>query len=185
MRNFSFKYKVFFIHVPKNAGTSINKILGIKKKQGGHNTLGEVLNEVGDEFYKHPSIGVIRNPWDRMVSVYKYRKKKKYEHHLKHYNYTFEDWLFDPFTPRISGHMEWLPQIQSLSSNNTLVNYILRYEELQEGWEFISEKLKLPSELPILNSTPGKPYREYYSDRSAEYVSQLFKADIDTFNYTF
>lgn len=42
MKNYSKKYNVVFVHIPKNAGTSINDTLEINKKDRGHKSLLEV-----------------------------------------------------------------------------------------------------------------------------------------------
>ncbi|WP_133468410.1 sulfotransferase family 2 domain-containing protein [Paraglaciecola marina] len=83
--------KLIFIHVPKTGGSSIEKELGLHpsdvvdsdyflsggKKQKQHLTLAEILSIKKDDFdlSKFTAIGMVRNPINRMVSEYKWRKK--------------------------------------------------------------------------------------------------------------
>ena len=88
---FFIKEKIIFIHIPKNAGTSIYECL--KSKYGvqnvgdcygnmrgscimrGHHNAEKHINVIGlDEFNKYFKFCTVRNPWDRFVSNYTYAK---------------------------------------------------------------------------------------------------------------
>lgn len=81
--------KLLFIHIPKNAGTSITKSLEMEN-QGHVAALHYKRNlEDFDEFFKFT---VIRNPWDRVVSCYEFaRMQKSYWHNAV----TNKHWDFD------------------------------------------------------------------------------------------
>ena len=69
--------KVIFIHIPKNAGTSIKKALRLNKLPC-HLFANEIKHTIGPkEFRKNVRICVIRNPWDRLVSIYCQQCTKK------------------------------------------------------------------------------------------------------------
>jgi len=154
MKNYSQKYDLFFIHIPKNAGTSINEVLEIDPKHRGHRTAMELKKLTGENFEKSNKFCIIRNPWDRMVSLYKFRKRKGHDKHLKG-DYTFDEWLFHPTTNSMSGHMEWTEQYKNIYYNNEwLVNYILRYETLISDWYNMLADLELQKLiLPELNTS--------------------------------
>ena len=77
-----------FIHVPKNAGTSIRNsfnINGYDKKvvsrRYPHSTCSEIKKYIGDdtwnEYYK---FSFVRHPFDRLVSFYHFHKSNQYKH---------------------------------------------------------------------------------------------------------
>lgn len=183
---FSEKYNIFFIHIPKNAGSSVVITLDIPKSgaHGSHRTYKELRSELGTTLDRFPSFAIVRNPWDRMVSIFKYRKKNNYLHHISP-DCTFEEWLFHPNTPQCSGHMEFANQIGCLIDGKHSVTDCLRYEYLEEDWSLLSKKYNLPKKLPTLNASPGDAYESYYTPQSIDFVSNLFKADINYFGYEF
>lgn len=63
--------ELYFIHIPKNAGTAFcNQFCN--GKQIGHRP----VTMFNDEIVKK-SIAIVRNPYDRLVSVYEYNKTKE------------------------------------------------------------------------------------------------------------
>jgi hypothetical protein len=187
MKNYSTKYDLFFIHIPKNAGTSINEVLEINPYQRGHRTAMQLKNIVGYNFELSNKFCVIRNPWDRMVSLYKFRKDKGHDKHLCG-DYTFEEWLYNPMTPHMPGHMDWVEQYTTIYDNQEgwLVNYILKYETLNTDWYKMLDTLKLPKlEIPLLNTSNKDDYKKYYNTKSIKFLENLFANDIKLFEYTF
>ena len=87
--NISDKYKLIFFHYPKCAGKSVVDALGIKTsdktniKSGLKQTIGLGLDYLiwnktiyPDKWNNYTKFTIIRNPWDRMVSLYNFRKKE-------------------------------------------------------------------------------------------------------------
>ena len=64
-------------------------------------------------------------------------------------------------------------------------DFVGRYENLQEDWEKVCQKLGMYEDLQYLNVGKHLPYKEYYTDESIEKVSELYKEDIEIFNYKF
>ena len=84
--------------------------------------------------------------------------------------------------------VEWFNQIDIVSGmrREKLVDYILRFEHLEEMWNKMFEELGYkPPELPKKNISKHKHYSEYYDDETREFVGKLFKRDIEVFGYEF
>ena len=80
--NESHKYKLIFFHIPKNAGVSVRNALKIDRKS--HNfpftnvsvalpidVKANTLESIYNEYHK---FAIVRNPYERMVSLYNFRK---------------------------------------------------------------------------------------------------------------
>ena len=86
--NISDKYELIFFHLAKCAGKSVVNALEIKNN-GKTNKKSGIYNSVAlglDYFYFNKTIypekwqnykkfTIVRNPWDRVVSLYHFRKK--------------------------------------------------------------------------------------------------------------
>lgn len=191
----SHKYKCIYIHVPKTAGHSIVDAFGMPWGNG------RILN-YDDDFlasgpiaskqnwmdlavlYKDYFIfAVVRNPWDRFVSGWKYcesTKKKTIEEVLR-------------CLPQLDDnehdfHHITRRQRAFLYHRNTLIpHYVIRMERLQEGFDEVCDRIGMPRTiLKRLNTTEHGHYRDYFvSDESKWLFSNHFAPDINTFGYTF
>jgi hypothetical protein len=137
----------------------------------------------------------VRNPWDRVVSWYKYQIKwvKKYEMGLGGNTVYYNRYK------KVSklSFREWLENIENMiledfydfficNSNNICLDYIGRFENLQEDFDKICDKIKIPrQQLPHKNKTKHKHYTEYYDEETKQIVAEVFAKDIEHFNYKF
>lgn len=82
----SHKYRAIFIHIPKNAGTFVWKLLKFVDpdlveyyKQTSRKTLHHKASEIKNILDFNPNgyrvFCVIRNPYDNIVSLYEYTKR--------------------------------------------------------------------------------------------------------------
>ena len=140
-----------------------------------------------ETFFK---FSIVRNPWDLLVSYYFYHKKE-YERSPQFRldwpgiaqrfdsSPTFDAWLHSGIYVQ--------PQLSFLTDESgvLLVDFIGRFESLQEDFHHICSTLKLKLKLPHLNSTDHKPYRIYYNNVTRKLVETTFEKDISTFNYNF
>lgn len=75
-KDFHDKYKCIFIHVPKVAGSSIERVIyQTDKWLVGHVKASDYMKFDKDKFDSYFSFGFVRNPYDRVVSAYHYLKK--------------------------------------------------------------------------------------------------------------
>ena len=136
----------------------------------------------------------VRNPWDRVVSWHKYQIKfvKKFERgkmrkeDIVYYNYykelsklSFKDWLKNMILH--SFHDFFI-----CNSNNICLDYIGRFENLQEDFDIICDKIGIPHQkLPHENKSKHKNYTEYYDDETRSIVAEKYAKDIKYLNYKF
>jgi len=178
---------------PKTAGTSIFK--GAMKGnqdfeqsiednadvfQGrGEKVLEAFLKNETEETFKFT---FVRNPWDRIVSLWKYSAYS---------GWTTPDLPFSVFLSRVEDgrtnknlclHAE--PQsISFLCDGKQYVDFIGRFENLQDDWRYVAEKVGLPSDLPVMRKTEHDHYREYHNSETEEVVYNLYKEVIDYLGY--
>lgn len=68
---------------------------------------------------------------------------------------------------------------------NQLVDFVGRYEMLDENFDKITKRIGIAEKLPHLNKTKTKIYTNYFTSESRERVRELWKKDIDAFGYNF
>ena len=202
--------KPVFIHVSKNAGCSIVSSGGAGILNAGHRTAASWVQEHGDA---HPLFAVIRNPFDRVVSEYFYRKRRydagDRNAHLSNLDKSFEDWTLATFRDgelrarpffevegiafnernMIGDRLIWfLPQMDWLSDGQgrLLVRDLLRFENLEWDWGHFAEKYALPVRLPRRNASKRRrSYRPYYSTETRNLVGDYYREDLEAFGYDF
>lgn len=177
---------LIFTHIPKTGGMSIHKwatqqeLLRFYHPPGKkHSTTEEDILEWRD-FVLTPndikSFAVVRNPFDRLVSGWKYytdKGKCDFE--------TLEDFVF----AESNG-------LQNSVIRNTMCSFInedtmiLRYENLVEDFKIIQNMFDRHASLRWVNgSNREEGYRQYYNEKTKEHVSQLYAEDLHRFNYKF
>ena len=183
--------KLIFIHIPKNAGSSVleffdwDKIRGEKygKKYGKkHGGVKHYAKKLGKKYYEYCSFTIIRNPWDRMVSLYFYYRERKVREAQQ---YEFKEWILLP--ELITGDI-WHTQISYLTDLNEEidVDFILRFENIEEDWKQLLQDICLPyGKLPHINTSEHEDYRSYYDNKTIGFVQDSCREDIEQFGYTF
>lgn len=199
--NIDYQKKYIFVHPPKCAGKSIENCLFNKKPIAGsadHRMIWEHREIIGDEFNQFKSFSFARNPFDRLVSIYKWRRQEYDGIELK---VTFKEWIMKQQHPATwkwdrpplkvdegKHHTERL-QFDYMSdpkTGNLCLDFIGRVENIDIDWKIIcNEILKEDIHLPHLNKSVRKPYKEYYDTETKLHVSKLWEKDLDTFKYVF
>ncbi len=211
----SHKYKCIFVEVPKTGSMSLRTILGFSpiphhniwqireglrsygKFYGGRarELMGtpylflpnKVRNRLGDEIFRnYYKFSFVRNPWDRVVSLYlrkegiQLREKMSFE--------KFVDWIkYSSSTCEYpvpqTNQLDWLVD----PSGKLLVDFVGKFERLNEDWEIIARNLKINQTLPHKNKNKArtKHYTEFYNTTTRKIIEEKFKIDIEYFGYTF
>jgi hypothetical protein len=199
----SHKHKFIFIHIPKTAGTSIERFLleveGVRTPAcpawgpawgktlkpsereeyliapGQHNLFREYDQKYRAAYF---SFAFVRNPFDRAVSSFFYEKRWGRSS-------SFKDFLKNP---RHENDVHAVSQRDFIinKSNEPLVDFIGRFENLQDDFGVVCDKIGIQrKKLPCENKRQHKHYAEYYNDETREIVAEKYAKDIECFGYKF
>ncbi len=222
-------YRCVFVHIPKTGGQSVehffmnalgldwncdrpslllnsttDKSLGTEKL--AHLSAPEYVNcgHIGRaDFEQWFKFSFVRNPWERIVSEYRYRN---YFSHR-----SFRDFVLNklPAPGFDDKYRHVMSQYDMLHDRNgrLLVNFVGRFETLQEDFDSVCESLAITeSRLPHINSSDKQSrhlkrrvenwlflngenrkrhYTEYYDAHSLQRVSELYARDATEFGYRF
>ncbi len=100
----------------------------------------------------------------------------------------FKDWLKRVYIDRSPEFMNeekmFLTQADWVSDEQgrIMVDYIGKFENLQESWDAICERLQREkSLLPHVKKSSRGDYRDYYDDESRKIIADFFRRDIEIF----
>jgi len=177
-----------FIHINKTAGSSIERALGLPFR---HRTVQERIQEIGPKRWASRfTFAFVRNPWDRVVSLYHFRVKTN-QTDLKDRPVAFEDWVELCFADRDPNYLDnpkmFMPQLEWLRDDRggIGVDFVGRFEQLRGDFDHVCTEIGKTCRLPHANKTVRAPYRDYYTSRTRDLVSDWYRTDIDSFDYSF
>ena len=190
------------MHIPKTAGISLYKAIrhpNVRIK--GHfiqNPFHRYLKDTLPSYKNKPYVFTfVRNPWDRLVSAFFYLNEggrnisdkadsKKY---LRKYQGDFETFIKEGIAEgKALEQLHLKPQSVWVCDNEgkLLVDYIGRFESLQEDLDRISKEIGIPFKpLAHTNGSTHKHYQDYYTNETRAIVAKAYKRDIELFNYDF
>ena len=215
----SHEFKTLFIHVPKTAGQSMEQVfidssgytwetrehlvLGfnphptmgpdrlshlLAREYAG---LGYVSQEQFDSYFK---FSFVRNPWDRMVSQYYYRRSEKPFD-------VFVEEAFADLDDRTDFSRHIIPQSDYLydEDGRMLIDFVGRYENIEADFDKVMERVGLANKkLPRMNVSgmrgwrrlfgkekPRPPFQDHYTPALRDRVGEFYRADIENFDYAF
>lgn len=198
--NISGKHRCIFIHIPKNAGTSVKEALGLGTKVV-HLPWHYYLVSHYAQWKSYLKFAVVRNPWDRIVSSYSFAKmERSYYHNSKRLHpdhmllrdKTFaECCMMLRDAKHLLGNPSWGPQHPWISDTEEgehvlMVDRILRYETLEGDFSELCGELGIKKRhLPRINISDRTDYCKFYNEETREIVRNFYAEDIRLFRYTF
>lgn len=125
----------------------------------------------------------VRNPFDRLVSLYFYQKHiSRAARHPAATQLNFEQWLLSGGSGSARRSMNEFICDESAAP---IVDFVGRYETLEQDFETICNHLAIEAKLPHMNRSRHTHYSVYYTDRARQEVERRFARDLEIFNYRF
>jgi hypothetical protein len=233
-------YKSLFIHIPKTAGQSIEhiflRLLGLTwetrapllLRYNDRPELGPPMlmhlkasdyvrcrYMTEEQFGGYFKFAFVRNPWDRVVSFYRYLGLSN--------RMDFKPFVMTTFRNQIWNTGGWFvgPQYEYVCNEHgdIVADFIGKFESIQSDFDQVCHKIGLGAHtIPHLNpsteverrrvgpevllreigltaqeadaaelpqATPLESYQAYYDETSKQLVADLYKKDIELFGYAF
>ena len=178
--------KLIFIHIPKNAGTSIESIfkpyIRLNNLVDRHAPINDIKSKLPSIYKKYTKFAVVRNPYDRATSYYSYLKEYNKLFRAP-WNISFIDWLKNPEKVEIPFNSDWINKLGYFNNQSEWIDetvMVLKYEKLEKE---LTSFLKKEINLPKLNNTNKGKYLDYYNEESLDIVYNRHKDDFKKFNY--
>ncbi|MEJ8569663.1 sulfotransferase family 2 domain-containing protein [Elongatibacter sediminis] len=175
----------------------LNEIGDKRPGRAKHLSAIQIKYVLGDaEFDRCFKFTLVRNPWARMVSRYRFthvdfeptwRQKLKRRTTRKFHNLEFEAWLNRCWKrhkkgKRLGGQLRKLTDL----NGRVLVDFVGRLEQAQDALDYVSEQVGLGRiVMPHINGTRPIHYATYYNQTTRDMVWEMCQADIEYFNYRF
>ena len=198
--------KFIFVHIYKNAGSSITSALlpiaaswwqiqfsNLFRKLNillppqpflRHVSASHIIDAIGvSEFESYFSFAFVRNPWDWQVSLYEYMLKtpNHRQHQLIKRLGDFKTYLQWRCEYDVTFQRDFIYS----PDGRVLVDFVGRFERIEEDFQKVCTELGVCVPLPRENVSRSAPYQNYYDADSIELVKTTFKADIEQFGYQF
>jgi len=188
-----------YVHVPRT-GMAMKKIISDWLK------INFNVNDTDPWMIDHPHLGmvkehypyaktmsVVRNPWQRVYSLY--RKVSTEGYWLDWNDQTLLDlkpineWIEDYCNPEIEFNFpRWFTrftnQIDFIRVNDEHVDFVCKAENLEQDFKKIKEYLKCDIPLPDISEYDHWEFKKYFNDQSIKLIAKLHERDIDAFKYS-
>lgn len=206
-------HRFIFLHVPKNAGTSITawlsgftgwndielggtdygeqiqNIYGPRFKLYKHATAAQIRRIIGDEFWDmYFTFAVVRHPLDRLVSAY---------HFYCQWNHPstdpvrafsgFDEFIFSDYfkEDRMNPTRPTGSQTQFLGiGGEHPIDMLCRFEDLTDGLRLAAKRIGIPRpKLSRVNESKRGNYRNYYTRELLDIVIPAYREDFIALGY--
>jgi hypothetical protein len=200
----SHRYRFVFLSNPRCGSTSLRKMLlpysdlssTTNKYPYHHHTNAKALRRVfvekGWDWDRYTVFTTIRNPWDRIVSMWEFADVTPESVWATHRRATES---FDRFVFGLPEYMERLFAERHAPTGMTSIVIsqfadetvqVFRLETLAEKLPPLLSDLGLPAvNIPHVNATIHRPYRAYYNWRTRRAVARFMAPDIEVGQYRF
>jgi len=177
----SHSHKFIFVHVPRCGGISMRYALRRFKPRRVrfHMPASEWKKTDPPRFNDYFTFSFVRNPWDRVLSDYFW--------HLREGGFKQKDFNREDFLKHIKtgGTHPWSQWWMVSDGKKVIVDFVGKFENINEDWAFVAKKLGLPQTLSHRNKTKHKHYSHYYDEETKKAVVDRFPEDIEKFGYKF
>lgn len=199
------QHRLLFIHVPKTGGVSLSNALVpwgdptqpefypkrssdpvVAVTYPRHITAATLRGLLGAEaFASFWSFAIVRHPLERLVSHFAYvRRLAAHPAHAALRSVT----TFAGYVAELGRRAPTLPITHYTHDPETgrqLVSQVFDLSQLAHAFRAATERLQLrePPALPHLNTSPHRPWREYYTPELEATARAYFAADFEAFGH--
>lgn len=197
------KGKILFIHIPKNAGSSIAKGLGFEITT--HIKASEIEESYNVNFFKDKfSFAIVRNPVERFLSLYHYARMEISLYHNninpsnslygKHLDYDIlkDASLYECALLLTQNKLlhdkswnQWEPQYTWIYNklNEKLIPNVYKIEELKYLEKDIYSKFNINLNLAVLNKSNKLQEINNLDNKTISILKEYYKQDFELFGY--
>ena len=221
------RHRLLFIMTPITACSAVGRAL-VDQLDGRHLPAEDVLDGDGKvivdqkhatypELLRHGVLdegtgrslfkfATVRNPFDRLVSIYAKRRNKLVKHLDRPHSWihrfpntvedirfcrdhTFDEWIEAHYSRSLVDRLRGKGQSRMMLKWLKGVDFVMRYERLDDD---LAEALRRAGveqkvEVPVFHRTRGRDrdFRGWYSDKSRRIVEGTFRDLLDELGYSF
>lgn len=138
--------------------------------------------EIFDRYYK---FAVERNPWDRQVSLYFQRYRKRARRRYPDFSRDLSSLTF-----RAGEHVRLDNWSVYAIGGAVVADEVIRYDNLAEGLDRLGDRLGLPAPITLGRERSGfrddaGDYRHHYTDETRALVARWYAREIEAFGFEF
>lgn len=151
----------------------------------GHISTRQIRPVLGDEtFNSYFKFAFVRNPFDRFVSYCAFMSRGSNVFQVEPLRYM--KYVIRELKPM--DHLLYQPQYQMVTNEagELDVDFIGRNETMQASYDQVCARVGIPAaSLGRVNASKHRPWQEYYDRDLVGWVSDLYRRDLELFNYGF
>jgi hypothetical protein len=209
----STSHNFVFIHIAKNGGTSLRKLLTgcslpgrprtawtnflaslpVRQRPENiayppHQNARWARRKLGPAFYDNAfSFAFVRNPYDRAVSRYEFiRQTPGHHQHKRFQKMGFAGFVKDEKMRNLFKPRTQLSEVSD-RAGRIIVTNIYRIEAFEDGVRDICARLEIaPPDVALRQNTSQRSaYRDYFTPEIKKDFDKIYRCDVDAFGYRF